>query len=434
MKCIITLFIILLPTLTWGQNVMSVLNRIHQVQKGETLSEIAIRYGISEEELLAANPEIKKKKLKKDTFLCIPTRQEVKEETPVPEPAEETTVAEIRDLKVGVVLPLEEKTEKGAKMIEFYQGFLMAADSVKKEGKNLDIYAWNSGNRKADIEELINKQEQSLAQMNIIFGPADVLQIPAMADFCTRNGIKLVLPFANSQNEEGHPLLYKATPSSVTTAKIAARFVATNMPNRNYIIVKTNQEDEKGKAFTATLTEELAKWGQTPRVLNVEGDEFAYEMSLNQFKENCLVPDNVGVKALNILISNMNSILEKHSDYKVSMLGYPEWQTYTGTLLKDFFRYDTSIYSTYFFNPLSEQTDQFQKAYAKNFGKPMQINYPVFSMMGFDLGYYFMHGEKSVEPYQHNFRFTSEKEGSGCTNNFIQLIHYTPEEKIELIK
>ena len=45
---------------------------MHKVERKETIFSISRQYGISEEELIAANPELKKGKLKRGSFLFIP--------------------------------------------------------------------------------------------------------------------------------------------------------------------------------------------------------------------------------------------------------------------------------------------------------------------------------------------------------------------------
>ena len=68
-------------------------------------------------------------------------------------------------------------------------------------------------------------------------------------------------------------------------------------------------------------------------------------------------------------------------------------------------------------------------------------------MMGFDMGYYFLHGIWSLgnrfeteqqtlqySPVQHAFRFIQDEAGSGYANHGLQLIHYMPEQSIEQIR
>ena len=45
---------------------------MHRIERKETIYSISKLYGITEEELIAANPEIRNNKLKRGKFLCIP--------------------------------------------------------------------------------------------------------------------------------------------------------------------------------------------------------------------------------------------------------------------------------------------------------------------------------------------------------------------------
>ena len=68
---------------------------MHKVERKETVYSICRMYGITEDELIAANPEIKNKKLKKGKFLCIPyTKQPVAETPKSPAQQEESTMTD----------------------------------------------------------------------------------------------------------------------------------------------------------------------------------------------------------------------------------------------------------------------------------------------------------------------------------------------------
>lgn len=413
------------------------LNRLHQVNKGETIFSIAKQYNITEQELLLANPDIGKKgKLKKGTYLAIPPTSAPESETAL----EIEQKKPITKITIGVILPFEEKTERAKKMVEFYQGFLMAADSVKKEGMNLEIYTYSSGTTEAELINVLMNPE--MATLNILFGPVDEQQLPATINFCKQNNIKLVLPFTNGQSLIENPHVYMASPNYAVGTTEAATLVSRAYANKNYIILKTNSENSKGTLFTQILRDMLGKQGNSVRVLNIDGDDFSYEAAMNQFKDNVIVPDNPGIKPLNILISKLDTFKQNHPNYNISLLGYPEWQTYTNTLLSSFFTFDTYIYSSYYYNALAPNTKVFEQTFTRNFNKAMAINYPRYAMMGFDLAYFFMHDvwdngsftENQHVPYQSTYRFTQEADNSGYCNRFIQLIHFTKTRQIELIR
>ena len=162
MKHILILISFDCPLLLCGQNVLSELDGMHSVSKGETWESIAASHGISVEKLRAANPDVKKKKLKKGTLLIVPMKLEPVSQ--VQGPDEPTLIrTSIPDLKVGVLLPLTDK-----KMVEFYRGFLMAADSVRHRGTNLDIHAWDCGTTAEQVEALL----PNLNELDVVIGPA----------------------------------------------------------------------------------------------------------------------------------------------------------------------------------------------------------------------------------------------------------------------
>ena len=111
MKRILILIYCLCPLLLCGQNILSTLDNMRSVVKGETWESIAVSEGISIAELQAANPDVKTSKLKKGTLLIIPKKPEpvaaaVVEESEKPVAVIRTAIS---NLKVGVSLPLADK-------------------------------------------------------------------------------------------------------------------------------------------------------------------------------------------------------------------------------------------------------------------------------------------------------------------------------------
>lgn len=439
MKRFIIALLMCIPFIMGAQNTMSELFRLHQVAKGETLYGIAKQYNLTEQELRMANPDIPENgKIKKGSYLTIPIAKTAKNNADI---IQETAKKQTKsNIKVGVILPLEDKTDRAKKMVEFYQGFLMAADSLKKEGISLDIYTYHSGSMEAEVMEILGKPE--ISTLDILFGPVDEQQLPATINFCKIHNIKLVLPFTNGQSTIGNPHLYLACPSNAVTIAEAASLVTRAYTNKNYIILKSNNENSKGTLFTKSLTDILNKQGIVAHVLNIDSDDTSYESAMSQSQDNVIVPDNTSIKTLNILISKLDAFKQKHPNYNISLLGYPEWQTYTNTLLNSFFTFDTYIYSPYYYNALSANTKSFEQAFTKNFGKPMAMNYPRYAMMGFDLAYYILHEIqenysatfKQHVPYQNMYKFVQDADNSGLSNRFIQLVHYTKTKQIELIR
>lgn len=441
MKGVLFIIMCLCPLLLCGQNTLSALEDMYTIAKGQTWESVAAEYAVSVAELQAANPDITRRKLKKGTLLIIPRKPkpvEVDKATePQPAPLIRTAMPH---LKVGVLLPF---SQDKSRMTELYRGLLMAADSVRKDGTNLDIYAWDGGITSSKIEEL----QSEFKGLDILFGPAEATQVPAVAEVCREQGIRLVLPFASGQVLQDYPLVYNATATNAVVYEEAVKKMRTVFPDGNYIVVNTGSQDNQGKVLCETLAQSAAKHGTTLGRIDLEGDAAAYESAFSQIRRNVVVLDNAGTRSLNIMLARLKDFRRQHPDCRISLVGFPEWQQATQMLLSDFFAFDTHIVSPYYYNVLDESTKRFQRAYEDAFHMPIAQNYPRYAALGFDLGYYFMsglsrqgdtfeqmQGSLVQEPYQNWFRFERLPSGMSFTNRFVQFIHFTPEEKIEIIR
>ena len=441
MKRILILLYCLCPMLLFGQGILSTLDNMHSVVKGETWESVASEYGVPIIELQAANPDVKGLKLKKGTLLIIPKKPKQYDFVPVTEVPEKPlrvirTV--IPDLKVGVMLPLSDK-----KMVEFYRGLLMAADSVRHSGVNLDIHAWDCGTTTAQIESLLPQ----LNGLDVLFGPASAAQVPVLAEACKAQGTRLVLPFFTGLTMQDYPLVYNVAAPNSILFDAAVKKLMTFYADKNYVIVHSGRTDNKGKLLTEALALSLIQRSITPGTLALGGDDFAYESAFNQFRDNMLVLDDSSLPSLNTLLTHLKEFRSKHPQYRISVLGYSEWQDETESLMDDFFAFDTYIISPYYYNTLDKRNKRFERIYAKTFRAYMLKENPRYAALGYDLGCYFLRGLNTQgdtfeqmqsgvyqEPYQSMFSFERSGSGLSFSNNFVQFIHFTPENKIELVR
>jgi len=437
------LLLCLCPLQLFGQGTLSALGSMYSTSKGDTWESIAASHGLSVSELMAANPDLIGKKLKKGTFMMIPVPSTPPNVVPVvPSTSEETERTLIRttisDLKVGVLLPFN-----NTKMVEFYRGLLMAADSVRQGGTNIDIYAWDCGVTEAQIKQLLPK----LTEMDVVFGPASANQVQPVAELCRELGIRLVLPFNNGVSLQEYPLVYNAVAANSDVYEVATKNLMSQCAEKNYVFVHSSTADNNGRMLCEMLSKKLGRQNVTPRVVSLEGDDFAYEMAFNQVRNNVILLDDSGIRSLNILLANLKVFQQKHPDYHLSLVGYPEWQDETQRLLDDFFLFDTYIISPYYYNVLDTRTRHFQRSYEIAFRTLIAPTSPRYAALGFDIGFYFMKGISSLgdtfeqmqgslqqEPYQSRFRFERDASGMSFSNKFVQFIHFSPEQRIELIR
>lgn len=444
---------------------------MHKVKRKETIFSISRMYGISEKELIDANPELKTEKLKKGKFLCIPYKKQLELVIKTPErtPSNEElftksqpATKELGSIDAALVLPFQLDVANGQQtlMLEYYEGFLLAVDSLKKQGVSINLHVYDTGERTASVENILAKPE--LKQMDVIFGPGHAEHLKPLSDFAKENGIRLVVPFTSKDSEVfTNPYLYQVnTPQSYLYAQVYKLF-AEQFAEYNIVFVEINDGKDKTD-YIKGLQQELDTRGirhQTipmPEIVEEtkgEGEEKeeiitvpGLTNALDSTKHNIIIPTSGTNTALTKLLPLIQLVVRTdETPYQVHLFGYPEWQKYYNDHLQAFYELDTYFYSSFYTNNLLPSSKNFHNKFHNMFNKEMHTTYPKYGMLGFDIGYYFLKGLKTYDskleenlstydivPVQTGFHFERVNNWGGFINKKVFFIHMTRDH--ELIK
>lgn len=432
---------------------------MHRVKRKETIFSISREYGITEAELIAANPELQgDNKIKKGDFLCIPypsssarTQQDARTQAA---PSDKELFNENRKsserisvIKAAVLLPFlpdgASKSES-AKMVEYYEGFLMAVDSLKRTGTSVDLYTYSTGSATSSLSSILGKSE--MKEMDIIFGPLHQQHIKPLADFADKHDIRLVIPFTSKDNTVfRNPSVYQInTPQSYLYSEVYDHFVR-QFPNANVIFIEASQYTKDKADFIKGLKEELGNRSIPTKSLKEDATVESLKAVLRDDRENIFVPTSGSNVTLIKILPQLTLLVREKPESRIHLFGYPEWQTYTKDHLEAFFELDTYFYSSFYTNNLLPAAIHFTKNYRKWYGKDMDERYPKFGMLGFDTGYFFLKGlsrygsgfEKNLDkmdlvPIQTGFKFQRVNNWGGFINRKVFFVHFT--KNFELIK
>ena len=436
---------------------------MHKIQRKETVYSISRMYGITEEELIAANPEIKNKKLKKGKFLCIPYAQKKVVETPkAPTQQEDSTLTDaqlfdknkkeskkIATIKAAVVLPFNTDgtgtKDEQVRMVEYYEGFLMAVDSLKEKGVSIDLYTYDSGKTTASVKQILNKPE--MKTMDIIFGPAHADQVKPMAEFAEKNNLRLVVPFTSKGDDVfNNPSVYQInTPQSYLYSEVYEHYLR-KFPNAHVVFLDANTGHTDKADFIKGLKEELKNRQMTFKELKGEDiNPEGMKLVVDSLRENVIIPTSGRNVALIKILPQMIVTSREHPNYNMKLFGYPEWQTYTDDHLASFFELDTYFYSSFYTNNLFPEAIHFTNAYRKWYSKDMANTFPKYGMLGFDTAYFFLLGlhkygsnfedsmnQMMITPIQTGFKFDRVNNWGGFINRKVFFVNFT--KNFELIK
>lgn len=427
----------------------------HKVKKKETVFGISRAYGLTIEELINANPEMKQQgyELKKGAVLNIPYPKSVIEKQEAERAAKARKVAEEaakandvrnREIRLGVMLPLHDINGDGRRMMEYYRGVLMACDSLKKQGVSIDVHAWNTA-EDGNIYKVL--EDPAAAKCDLIIGPLYSKQMDALSDFVAKHDIRLVIPFSiNAPQLTTNRNIFQVYQSQNEVSEATISHYLERFKDFHTVVIDCNDSTSKKGIFTFALRRQMESRGMECFVTNLKSSEEYFSNAFSRTKPNVVVLNTGRSQELGVAFSKINGLKANNPELDITMFGYSDWLLYTHRYLENYYKYNTYIPSVFYYNPLSPATQQFQQKYRQNFSSDMQNLLPRFAITGFDHAYFFL---KGLHKYGKTFNGAEgmfgypfiqtplkfERYGNGgLRNKTLLFIHYKPDHLMETFK
>lgn len=425
---------------------------IHKVKKSETIFGIAHKYNITIEDFLDANPSLKQPgaNIKKGDWVLVPYAEKGDKDASKKKEGRDMMLlhkeqpAKKNVIKIGFMLPFHREDGDGDRMVEYYQGMRLALDSLAKEGISAEVSVWNMAKDSSVVKVLADPRAYTL---DVIFGPLYSQQLAPLAGFCQQNGIRLFIPFSiDNPDLDYNPQIMQVyqTGQQLNQRSIDA-FVERFGKSAQTVIINCNSQSASKGDFTAALRHKLISMGNGPKLTNVNTPlgEFAKQFSAS--KTNVVVLNSACSPDLNRVYAKLDSLAKKQPRLSITMFGYNEWFMYQKYDLGHFYRYNTYIPTTYYYNAAASRTQALEKDFATRWGDHMMLECtPRMGLMGFDHTMYVVRGlhqygkdftgsaqQSAYKALQTPLRFKQVNQGGGYQNQTFQLIHFRPDQKLE---
>ncbi|MBO7581723.1 MAG: LysM peptidoglycan-binding domain-containing protein [Bacteroidaceae bacterium] len=370
---------------------------LHEVKKKETLYSISRLYGITVDQLVNANPDLKKTKLKKGVVLNIPyttaedTEYQAEQQRAIEE-ASKPKVIMYPTIKVAVILPFSKTEEKvsaeSQKMINLYQGFLLAVDSLKQRGCNVEVFAYDEASPVTPVASVLQKPE--MKDMQLIVGPIRQWNVKSVADFAHQNNIAHVVPLSNDLSlVNEHPTTFQVNShNSLLYNQVYNRFYLIHK-DHNIIFVNMNDRGDNMPYITDFKKDLEAKGVQYS---NASAADFATVRDvLKKGMNNTIIPTSGSTSAFETLCKKLDG-LDLTSEYTVQLFGFPEWQTLQGKNDKYLGKYQCQFFTSFYSNEASTRIQQFNGRFHRWFNQDQYNSFPKYGELGYDIGAYFIKG------------------------------------------
>ncbi len=426
----------------------------HKIKRGETLYSIAQQYGLSVGDIEKQNPGISETDLRTNSTLVIPVKKydrDLARQDAVNESRANLLLSDrkkselVNVMQVGLLMPfLDKDNGQNLRIQEYYEGFLLAVDKLKKQGANLELYVFDIGTEKntKKLESLLSTLE--MQNLDLIVGGVSDNQIKLLSDFSKSMNIKYVIPFSSKNTEvlNNGNIFQVNTPQSNLYTKASQVFVK-KFGGANIIFINTSADNKKDNLISIMQNDLKNKSIPYQSVTLSETLNASLTPLLSNSKENILIPASGDIAILGQVLGSLNELKETHPELNVEMFGYPEWQTYESNYLKDYHNHGTYFYSSFYVDNNSTETGDFKLNFKKWYKKDLQNTYPQYAMLGYDTGLYFLtalhkNGKNfetklnnlNVDTIQFAFNFDRVNNWGGFINTGLYLVNYDTNSQI----
>ncbi|HKL38732.1 MAG TPA: LysM peptidoglycan-binding domain-containing protein [Bacteroidales bacterium] len=471
----------------------------HQVEKKETLYSLSKQYDVEISQIIEANEQLRKGELEYGTTIKIPKAGEPKEDK-IPslardkeEPVRDTVPSyyrmvreylpscdssdyyKRRTLQVGLFLPfyLEKNQEKfyidssevddeGEKIykkikrnqpyiyprsenfVEFYEGVLMALDSLSEEGISVNLRVFDTAADSMKLKQTL--RQNTLRNLDLIIGPAFPQNFSVLSRYARKNRIHIISPFSRSRRRVNkNPYLIQIYPTKSAQLDQFASHIS-NYSDKNMILVHTGDSlyypeirEFKNKIFTY-ISHDTTFADVRFKEVAFRDSLFYLEQAMNKGEENVIVVPSEDEAFVTDVVTNLNTLSKKGYDMRV--FGYSNWQDFVNIEIEYFYNINLCLFTSFHVDYSRSPVKNVIRKYRNTFyAEPSR-----YVFHGFDIGYYFLsalyrYGREFKDclyhydvPLSHSdYRFYRRTPRSGLENVSLYLLKYKEDLTIDRV-
>lgn len=473
-------------------NIATADSNAYIVKQGDTLYSLSKKYGLSVADLIRANPQLRWG-LKEGMALNISNTTNNIDFIPLYDSLQTPIYSKItlfpekkcdsiarrnknEAIKIALLLPLHAKEllsldsisndslrrahpynkyrSRGHSFAEFYEGFLLALDSLKTTKQQITLFTFDTKSDTIAIDKII--KELDIIRPDIIYGPIIPANIQRISAYSAENKIPMVLPLTKSMEKytSHNPYAISVMPSSKAELNGSADFVS-QYHDKNIILIHNKDSINKRDVinFRETL---LAYFSSKAAYEEALYKEIRMNDSLKQNLSHALRSNTENIVIVysenEAYVSNIIGMLriKQSAGYTINLLGLPEWQSFENLRIELLHSLNTVIYSPFYIDYTKRHTQLFVRNCREklNYEPYRTVNTGSgfnFAYLGYETGLMFTEAYKSYgddflnclchlqfKMPQSDYRF-EQNMTSGFSNVNINLVNFTPEFEVKAI-
>ncbi len=290
----------------------------------------------------------------------------------------------ISDLAKGTSYYFPQETQLA---VEYYQGAMMALDSLQKMGLKSKVFVYDVGLDTIAFKNVLRKPE--MKNTDLLIGPVSNRSLKIASQFSLKNKVTLVSPFsATAFCNFSNPYYVFANATLRSHCEKICDFIRHKSKTKEIFLIYRDKESDRElanylkdyEALNASAGMEPLRFIELTDSSEIRYSELKSIVSSDQKKVIIVASnDEPFVRAILKQLSKLSetALLE--------VFGMPTWSNFSLINTEQLASLNTHITQNYWLNKTSRQAETFKNLYIKKYN----VNPTDFAVMGFDHMMYF---------------------------------------------
>jgi len=253
------------------------------------------------------------------------------------------------------------KTSIGASFIEFYEGMLLAVDSLKNSVRSIKMIVRDTERDTNTVKKIIKELE--VFRPDIIIGPVFPENVKLIADFAREHKIVVASPLsARADLIEDNPYILQVMPSRETELNVLADYISQYY-DKNIMLIHNGDSNDiseidlfRERLFSNFYSDSTYKY--------IIYKEVIYNDTLSDNIVNALSEEQdniVFVLSANeaYVMDAVNRLRRYQKDFDIKVFGNPVWQTWSNIDIKYLHDLQLKIYAPFYIDYEAKDTKRF---------------------------------------------------------------------------
>lgn len=317
--------------------------------------------------------------------------------------------------------------------LDFYEGALLAIDTLRKQNISVELYVFDSKNDTATIKKILENDE--LKQVDLIIGTFYHQFLDFVSEFGKKYNIPVVSPLNSKDSfSESNHNTYTYIPDFNTQINLFSSIIASQYSDKNIICVCSDTLNELNiiKSFKSILLKDSLTKKISFNTVNYTKKDFAgVESLLKTDNENIIFIPSTDQAFVTNIVTKLSLKAEK---IPITLIGLPVWRKYDNIELDYLHKLKFHTFTNAFVDYNDITTINMIKEYRFMFkSEPSNpysfmaydvINIFAKAINNYDKTFYSCVNSVDYKPIMGSFKFISTNDNKGFINNSISVIKY----------